>query len=207
MSLEFAVRTKKVILIAVVAAAAAALLIVVATESIHIPRGSSQGTRTVDDSAFEWEETASSEWGFSALLPRPVEHKKTSVETPFGDAPLESFAGSVGAARFTVAVSEYDPQVTIEFTEDQRYESSDPATPKLLGGNLVHSAPIRQHGIEGREQIIEVPGEAILHTRMFLIGNRSYQIQVAYPSDSPLDSTVKNNFFDSLSIEYRSNGE
>jgi hypothetical protein len=199
---KVAVRMKKAIIIAFIVAASAALGIVALIESIDKVRGLRDATPTVDHSA-DWEEIVSTEWEFSAQLPIPIEHKKASVQTPFGNAPLDSYTASVGPTRFTVAVSEYNRQVALEFTEDQRYKSSDQETPKLLGGKLAYSAPIRQHGVTGREQIIEVPSKGTIHTRMFLIGNRSYQIQVAYPPHRPLDATTKKRFLDSLVINYR----
>ncbi len=188
-------------------ALAAVLMAVALGLLLHRVSVLSNSRPNVEDSSIEWEEVISTEWDFSARLPKPLERKTTSVETAFGDAPLHSFAGSIGPARFTVAVSEYDPRLASEFTEQERYESSDQETPNLLGGTLVHSAPIRQQGVNGREQIIEVPGKAKIHTRMFLIGNRSYQIQVAHPLDSSLDPATTKLFLDSLIIKYRAKTE
>jgi hypothetical protein len=147
-----------------------------------------------------WEQIRSTEWELSAVLPTPIERKELNVPTPYGEAILATFASSLGPIRFTVAVAQYDPQIAINFSEEDRYNSSAEETPKHLGGKLVEFAEIEQNGIEGRKQVIDIPNEATLVTHAFIVGDRSYQIQIAYPQNCKPHPEMERYFLDSLVI-------
>ncbi len=148
-----------------------------------------------------WEKLSSGRLGFSVQLPRPIEHTQKTVSTPYGDAPLEMFAGSIGNVRFTIAVTDYIPLVAIEFSEFDRFESSAAETPRLLGGNLIRDEPITRNGITGRDQVIEVPGKAIMHSHLFLLGNRSYQAQVVALNRKDMHPAIEEFFLNSFVID------
>jgi hypothetical protein len=152
-----------------------------------------------------WKEIESAQWGFRAYLPPPIESNRSAVDTPYGRAPLESFIGRIGLIRFTIAVAEYDPNVTVDFTEKERYESAAEATARMLQGKLTRHMVIDQGGLTGREQIIDVPEKCVLKTRAFLVRNRSYQAQVAIPSGASLDPALEKLFFDSHIIRFDRN--
>ena len=101
-----------------------------------------------------------------------------------------------------MAVAKYDSQVAANFTEEQRYESAQ-ETAKSLGGTLIRNTPIQKGLLVGRNQVIEVTGIATIHTHAFLVGNRSYQIQVTYPSGTMLDPDLERVFLESQIINYR----
>lgn len=149
-----------------------------------------------------WKPVSSAKWNLEALMPTPIERGKAIIQTPYGDAPLETFAGTIGAIRFTIAIAEYDARVTREFTEDDRYESAAQETAVRLGGKLLKHAVVVHHGLEGREQQIEVPGKVEIITRAFLVKNRSYQAQVAIPAGFSIDPEMVEVFFDSIEIRF-----
>jgi hypothetical protein len=146
---------------------------------------------------------SSDRWNFSALLPEPVEQKRSSINTSFGIAPLEIWEGDIGPVRYTIAVAEYSPRVAAEFSEQARYDSAAKETPKFLGGKLVRNDRINSGDIEGREKVIVVEGKATLHSREFLVGNRSYQIQIASVPGCGPNAADEARFLNSLSITYR----
>jgi hypothetical protein len=148
----------------------------------------------------QWLDFSRPEFGFSVQFPAPVKHSRKSVPTPYGDAPLEVFASTMGAAQFTIAVTEYDPRLATEFSDAERFESQARETPKRLGGTLIENEPIVHNGVTGRDQIVEVQDKAILHSRVFLIGNRSYQAQVVYPHRGLLDKSTEDFFLNSFEI-------
>ena len=123
--------------------------------------------------------------------------------TPFGDAPLETWEGDIGSVRYTVAVAEYDAKVSKSFSEEERYDSAAKEPPRLLGGRLVRNDRVWLGELEGREKVIVVPSKVNLHSREFLVGNRSYQIQIACVPGSEPDAVGQDRFLDSLTIEYR----
>jgi hypothetical protein len=149
-----------------------------------------------------WKPVSSAKWNLEALLPPPIERSKATIQTPYGDAPLETFAGTLGAIRFTIAIAEYDARVTREFSEEDRYDSAAQETAVRLGGKLLKHAVVVNNGLEGREQQIEVPGRVEIITRAFLIKNRSYQAQVAIPAGFSIAPEMVKVFFDSIEIQF-----
>jgi hypothetical protein len=153
-----------------------------------------------------WATFASDEWQFSVELPGKPEVESTSLETMYGSAPMHEFSIPFGAAYCIVAVTEYDPQVTRDFSVDERYGMAAEGLAENLGGALAQDESIQQSGLIGREHVVEVKGKATLHTRIFLVGDRSYQINITYPPGFVSPNAVSH-YLDSLRIDYRPNEE
>lgn len=151
-----------------------------------------------------WEEFQSAKHQFSVMMPGPPEEDEKSVQTPYGNAPLHSYSVSFGFARCVVAVSEYSEQVLTDLSVEDRYDSAAEVTANALGGTLVRHEPIEQHGRSGREQIIEVEGKATMHTRGFLVGNRSYLVSITYPPGTVSSKAIAH-YLDSFRIEFSPN--
>ena len=103
---EAVVRSNKAIIAVLVSVVAITLIIVAAPESIRKLQGRFTRKPAVKNQPVGWKKIDSSKWGFSALLPTPIEHKKSSITTPFGEAPLETYASSRGPVRFNCGGSE-----------------------------------------------------------------------------------------------------
>lgn len=149
-----------------------------------------------------WEEVHSENWSFTARLPTNFDQQEKTVPTPYGDAPLEAYAGSIGPIQFTIAVAEYHPNVAIEFSEEERYESTVLELAKVLGAQLTRDEPIKHGEINGRDRLIDVPGKAIMRSRVFIVADRSYQAQVVFPARHWLHPSMEEFFLDSLVIEF-----
>ena len=151
--------------------------------------------------AGRWQELQSTKYQFSVVMPGTPEKDEASVQTPYGEAPLHRFSVSFGFARCIVGVSEYSEQVLSDFSVEDRYDSAAEVTADALGGTLARHEPIEQHGQIGRDQLIEVEGKANMHTRVFLIGTRSYQANITYPPGTVSPKAVAH-YLDSLRIEF-----
>jgi hypothetical protein len=147
-----------------------------------------------------WKQIKPDKLAFTARLPQPIEHATKSIQTPYGEVPVHTFTGMINPAHFVIAVTEYDPQVAADFTEEERYDSAANETPKALGGKLLRNEPIKQGDFTGRDRVIEVPGRATLHFRVFLVKNRLYQVQVTNPSEAFIDPSAEQLSFDSFVI-------
>jgi hypothetical protein len=136
-------------------------------------------------------------------MPGLPDEDDTLVDTPYGDALTKSFSVSFGLAHFVVAVTNNSPQVLEDSSIEERYDLAAKATAHALGGRLVQYGPIQQHGHGGREQVIEVEGEVMLHFRVFLVGNRSYQVNITYPPGT-VSPNVVTFFLDSFHLNHHS---
>jgi hypothetical protein len=133
----------------------------------------------------------------SRIKPSPNTGPKAAQSV---EVPVHTFTGMINPAHFVIAVTEYDPQVAADFTEEERYDSAANETPKALGGKLLRNEPIKQGDFTGRDRVIEVPGRATLHFRVFLVKNRLYQVQVTNPSEAFIDPSAEQLSFDSFVI-------
>lgn len=73
---------------------------------------------------------------------------------------------------------------------------------KTLGGKLTRETKIEKDGYPGREIMGEIPGLGLIWGRIFLVGNRYFQISVIYkPADADYD--LIGAFFESFSFRQK----
>jgi hypothetical protein len=130
-----------------------------------------------------WRRFTSPEYRFSVMLPdEPERDSKPAVGG--GPVVVHAFAtwhrtGSESSpTRYTVAVSEYPAEVIEGASEDERLDASRDWGLFGLGGKLVGERAVTQHGLKGREQVVEVEGKGVVRTRLFWAGRKLYQANV-----------------------------
>ncbi len=126
--------------------------------------------------AENWQDYENSELGFAARFPGVV--RTDSRRLLNGESILHEHSVSLGSTHFTVAVTVLPPDTYAAIEE--RYDIAAAMVVEAFG------AEVEQHNIAlgpylGREQKFTCGDRMILRSRIFIVGQHSYQSVVAYP--------------------------
>jgi hypothetical protein len=163
--------------------------------------GGSGASTSVD----EWQTFSSEEGGFTLLLPGKPKEQRQPGSTAAGSMDAIMYITEVGGTAFGAGYSDFpgsaanaDPQAVLEGARD--------GAAKNINGTVVAEKPIERAGHPGLEIAVEmpagaaVPGGAMYRGRIFLVGNRLYQvIYVALKKDDHPDEYQK--LFDSFQLD------
>jgi hypothetical protein len=181
-------------------------LIVVATVLLACqpaaPAPSGSGTAASVD---QWQTFSSKEGGFTLSLPGKPQEQRQPVGTAAGSVNAIMYIAEVGGTAFGVGYGDYpgsavnvDPQAVLKGARD--------GAAKNVNGTVVTEKPIELAGYPGLEIVVEtpasakVPGGAMYRARLYLVGNRLYQvIYVALKKDDHPDEYQK--LFDSFQLD------
>lgn len=127
--------------------------------------------------------------GFSVMTPYALEERP--VDT--GIIETHTFMAQKDRTAWGVSYTDY-PAGIIDFIDPSAsLEASVAGATALMKGELVSKAEITLDEYPGREFTVRVPSDgpdAIYRARLFLVGNRLYQIMVVVPKGEENDETV-----------------
>jgi hypothetical protein len=126
-----------------------------------------------------WQSFTSADWKFSAVFPATPEEKKDAQLRPFGQVAIHSFSARHGATECVIGVSE-PVEMRDVLPGDEWFNAFRQLAVPALGGKLTCDEAIEKNGQQGRDFVVETPEGMKLRTRLFPVGNRLYQILVAY---------------------------
>ena len=141
---------------------------------------------------------------FSILLPGTPQEAKQSVQTPGGAVELHLFAIELknNAGAYILAFADY-PAATVKEkgAEQLLTESRQAMLANTPGAKLAGEKKITFDGHPGREVSIETskPQPGIMRDKMYLVGNRLYQIMIAGPKEK-VESREADKVFDSFKV-------
>lgn len=139
---------------------------------------------------------------FQANFPAEPEVSVQTIETAAGAIPYTTYMAELagGSIAFGVAYNDYpadvrdaDPEKVLDGGRDGAREN--------LNGRLVSETRMLHRGHPAREFTIvaEIEGQPLFyHTRLMLIGNRLYQLQIVRVGDTPVDIADVVRFFASF---------
>ena len=148
-----------------------------------------------------WKEFHCKPGGFKVLLPGVPQQQKQSLQTPAGAVELIQYVlePTKGQGAYAVSYSELSQSVLKQATPEQRLEHARDSAVTRAKGKLHSSKRITWQGHPGLEFEIAVDGKVRMHTRMFGVKNRLYQILVVGPP-AWLSSKDAGRFLDSLEL-------
>jgi hypothetical protein len=127
---------------------------------------------------------------FSVMLPKGVKYNKQTVKTNVGSIDFISYNAKSKHQDFTVAFSDY-PDSYISSTDPQwLLEESRDGAIGTIKGKLLKETFIYMNRHPGRELQIESPQKLILKSRIYLVGNRFYQIMAVHKPEYTLDKEI-----------------
>ena len=125
----------------------------------------------------EWTTVSSPEGGFEVEMPAVPELARHTVDTVVGPLEFTVHSARLGSASYQIIWVEY-PEGAIEDAEAVLDAARDGAVARS-GSRLVREDRIALDGHPGREIELDVQGRIIGLDRLFLVGNRLYQILLA----------------------------
>jgi hypothetical protein len=136
---------------------------------------------------------------FTLMLPKNVEETKQVVNTPLGPINIYFFEAKAKHHVFTVAFSDYPPSFIETNDTKTLLDGSRDGAVRNIQGQLLSETFIDFKGHSGRELRILGPQKIILKMRIYLVGNRLYQIMTVAEPDYVYDKII-NTVFDSFKI-------
>jgi hypothetical protein len=131
---------------------------------------------------------------FTVMLPKDVKEEKQAVNTQLGPIEFVSYNAKAKHQEFSIAYSDYpdsfvtatDPQILLDGSRDGALAN--------IQGRLLSETIIDMNGHPGRELRIEGPQKLILKSRLYLVGNRLYQVMAVSKPDHSFDKKIEEVF-------------
>ena len=154
-----------------------------------------------------WQGFESVEGGFTVLMPGEVASQTIKVNTAIGPIDFHMFSVEKKDMEFLVAYNDYPDSIIEGTSPDSLLTSARNGAVGALQGQLLIEIIISSDGYPGRQIMIEGPsGETTVQSRMFLAGNRLYQVLVTSMKEKKFLKDVEI-FFDSFKILKSTNQE
>ena len=126
-----------------------------------------------------WREFRSTEGGFSVMLPGRPEEQSQMTATVFGTIESVVFLVDKGDSGYLTSYADYPPELVQGSPIEVILDGISVGILSQSGGTLVRSLKIQMGEFEGRQLEIISPGEeSLLTVRIYLVGNRIYQLSV-----------------------------
>jgi hypothetical protein len=174
-------RSTHLILLLVIVLAAACQPAATGTPEARAPIVAPAASATSAPSNADWQTFTSTSGKFSLSLPAAPRQQELPVSTEVGTieaimytTEVDGVAYAAGYSDFPGAVSTVDPQKVLAGSRDGAAQN--------VKGRVTQEKPIDINGHPGLEITIEIPasasvsGGATYHARLYLVGNRLYQI-------------------------------
>jgi hypothetical protein len=129
-----------------------------------------------------WRPFTSTKWNFTAAFPAIPQEETKPFSWGNQSTMIHTFLIMRNGTSYAVAVSEFPAKYLAGTSEEERVKASRDLAVFGLGGKLLRDDPLNYQGLRGREVIIEVGGNKVFRNRLFWVGNRLYQVNVAYVS-------------------------
>ena len=125
---------------------------------------------------------------FSVMTPTPLEEMVQSLETQGDKIELHIFSGQRGDTGYFVSYWDYPPGLVHPDRLEEMLDASRDGSVAKVSGRLIREGKLTLMGNPGRELVIETGGQTgpemrRLQGRLFIVGNRMYQIMVVTPKD------------------------
>jgi hypothetical protein len=127
---------------------------------------------------------------FTVMLPKAVKEEKQTVNTQIGPIEFLSYNAKAKHQEFGVAYSDYPASYITTTDPVTLLDGSRDGAVRNIQGNLLSETIINIKGHPGRELRIEGPQKMILKSRIYLVGNRLFQIMAISKPDHSFDKKI-----------------
>src|SRR5262245_17563822 len=169
------------------------ILLVVWVGVLVLPLRASEEPKT------EWKSFTSKDGRFSVQLPGTPRQKTVPTMSDFGKAVLIFHTVALKEAMYTANFCDF-PVAVKDVPVDKFFDASREGALRNLQGKLESERKIKLNGHPGREQAIKLPEDGkIFRARVYLVGQRMYQVVILAPKDVAF-SKEADTFFDSFKL-------
>ena len=130
----------------------------------------------------DWKEFASKEGRFKVLMPSEPTHRENETESDFGKGTLIMETVEHSGGMFGANYCDYPAEIK-KHSPDRVLDSSRDGCVANLDGKLVSEKKIKLGEHPGRDIQVEVDGKHIFRARVYLVGQRLYQVVVFGPKE------------------------
>jgi hypothetical protein len=156
-------------------------------------------TSTFGDEPPQPKEFVSKEGGFKVLMPGTPKTDKLDSESDFGKGVLHMNSVQAGMAMYAANYCDFPAEIK-KAALKQVYDSSRDGAVANMEGKLATEKDIKLGEHSGREIQIEVAGGSrLFRARVFLVGQRLYQV-VVFGTKESASSKDTDKFFDSFKL-------
>ena len=140
--------------------------------------------------------------GFSVMIPGKPDESTQALDTPRGKIDLHLFTVQKGNRAYIVSYSDYPEEMVKQNSPQKSLDGSRDGEVRNMG-KLILEKNLSLDGHPGRELVIEGKTsdghEATSKTRIFLVGNRLYQVIFAAPRGE-VSSSEMDDFLESFKL-------
>jgi hypothetical protein len=148
-----------------------------------------------------WKTFTSDEGGFSVSLPGTPTQDSQAVNTAIGNIMMYTFMIELSESAYMVAYSDYPDSLVNQTPADILLSGARDGAVGNVQGRLVNETYLSLQGHPGRELLIETAGaEAFARVRIFLVGNRMYQVMALTTSQSDSQTEEITNYLNSFHL-------
>jgi hypothetical protein len=149
----------------------------------------------------------SAEWKFSATFPCRSEVSSKPVKTDVGNVTLVAYTCANDKQAFFVGIADY-PKGTIT-SSTQSLDGAIHGVAKRVNGTIRSNVPYTFGNLTGLDALIDGPSSgaaanasrSVLHARIFIIGDRLYQVFYQGPAGTE-KSSIALRFLDSFALKH-----
>ncbi len=132
----------------------------------------------------------------SVITPVTLAEKVQPLETQGDQIELHIFSGQLGDTGYFVSYWDYPPGLVQPDKLEKMLDASRDGSVANVGGKLIREEKITLMGNPGRELVIETgnpegPEARLLRGRLFIAGNRMYQVMVVTPKNQKSSSETE----------------
>jgi len=141
-----------------------------------------------------WQEFLSSSGGFAILMPGKPTERIDYLNTSIGRLKISDYSLKTSTAEYLVRYLDFPDEAAALLKDpknaQEMFDSGRDNALKSYNGKLINEENIFLDGHPGRRFKMEVPGGIIVHSKLFVVGRRNYQIYIVTTNSSAI--TVEN---------------
>jgi len=152
--------------------------------------------------AEEWQDYRPQNEPFTAAFPKLPHESTQTVDTAAGKITFHELSADAirGRVSYSIIYNDY-PDIVLKTPAEELLDGGRDGAVRDLDGKLLSEIGLVLDGHPGREYTIETQQNGhrfLIHTRVFLVDSRMYQLQVSRVDDTPLDFSEVIRFFGSF---------
>ncbi|HEX3020720.1 MAG TPA: hypothetical protein VHP36_10480 [Chitinispirillaceae bacterium] len=137
-----------------------------------------------------FKEFSSPDSSFTVMLPKDVKEQKQTANSQLGPMGLLSYIARVKHHEFSITYTDYpDSFITTADSKEFLDDAVEDAV-RIVQGTLLSEGIVNLNGHPGREMRIEGPQKIIVESKIYLVGNRLYQIMAISEPGHSFDKEV-----------------